>query len=255
VTAIHSTAGLLASGHALITRPPLRTPHHITTPAAMLGGGPGITRPGEAALAHRGVLFLNEAPEFARNVLQALRQPLQHREVTVSRSGSIVRFPAKFTLVAGMSSCPCGARPDCTCSPLQTRRYRARLTGELGSYIAIWLNAASIDPAAPTSGDDDADAISATRVAAARDRARHRLRRTPWHINADIPGAELRRSHLPPAEALAPINRAVDLGEISARAAHEIIRVAWTLADLAGNPRLSPADCAQALAFQLRVAG
>jgi magnesium chelatase family protein len=146
VTAIHSTAGPLASGHALITRPPLRTLHHTTTPAAMLGGGPGITRPGEAALAHRGVLFLDDAPEFARNVLQALRQPLQHREVTVSRSGSIVRFPAKFTLVAGMSPCPCGAQPDCTCSPLQTRRYRARLTGELGSYIAIWLNAASIDP-------------------------------------------------------------------------------------------------------------
>jgi magnesium chelatase family protein len=106
VTAIHSTAGLLASGHVLITRPPLRAQHHTTTPAAMIGGGPGITRPGEAALAHRGVLFLDDAPEFARNVLQALRQPLQHGEVTVSRSGSTIRFRAKFTLVAGMSRCP-----------------------------------------------------------------------------------------------------------------------------------------------------
>ncbi len=254
VTAIHSTAGLLAPGHAPITRPPLRAPHHTATPAAIVGGSPGITRPGEAALAHHGVLFLDDAPEFARNVLQALRQPLQHREVTVSHSGSTIRFPAKFTLVAGISPCPCGARSDCTCSPLQRRRYRARLTGELGTYIALWLNVPSLDPA-PTNGKDDADAVSAVRVAAARDRARHRLRHTPWHVNADIPGAELRRSHLPPAEALAPINRAVDLGEISARAAHDVVRVAWTLADLAGNPRPGPDECGQALAFHLGVAG
>ena len=254
VTAIHSTAGLLASGRALITRPPLRAPHHTATPAAIVGGGAGITRPGEVSLAHRGVLFLGDAPEFARNVLQALRQPLHHGEVMVSRSGSTIRFPAKFTLVAGMTPCPCGARPDCTCSPLQARRYRARLTRELGSHIAIWLNAPSVDVSTSASGHEDADAISAARVAAARDRTRHRLRGTPWHLNADIPGAELRRSHLPPAEALAPISRAVDLGEISARAAHEIVRVAWTLADLAGNPHPGPGECGQALAFHLGVA-
>ena len=254
VTAIHSTAGLLAPGHALITRPPLRAPHHTATPAAMLGGGNGITRPGEASLAHRGVLFLGDAPEFARNVLQALRQPLQHGEVMVSRSGSTIRFPAKFTLVAGMSPCPCGARPDCTCSPLQARRYRARLTGALGSHIAIWLNVPSFDVSTSASGHEDADAISVTRVTAARDRTRHRLRGTPWDLNADILGAELRRSHLPPAEALAPISRAVDLGEISRRSAHDIVRVAWTLADLAGNPRPGPGECGQALAFHLGVA-
>ena len=255
VTAIHSTAGLLESGHALITRPPLRAPHHTTTPAAMLGGGNGITRPGEAALAHRGVLFLDQAPEFARNVLQALRQPLQHREITVSRSGSTRPVPRQVHPRRRHVPMSLRRAPDCTCAPLQARRYRSRLVGQLGSHIAIWLNPRSIDPAAPADEEDDPDAVSATRVAVARDRARHWLRDTPWDLNADIPGAELRRSHLPPAEALAPISRAVDLGEISTRSAHQIVRVAWTLADLAGNGRPGPDECGQALAFHLRVAG
>ncbi len=256
VTAIHSAAGLLASGRALVIRPPLRAPHHTITPAAMAGGGPGITRPGEAALAHRGVLFLDQAPEFARSVLRILRQPLGHDEVTMSGSGWTVRFPAKFTLAAGMSSCPCGAWPGCACSLAQARRYRARLTSELGSYFAIWLNAACPEPAAATSRHcaENSDAMSAARVAAARDRARRRLKSTPWEINADIPGAELRGSYQPTPEAFAPIRRAVDLGEISARAADQVVRVAWTLADLAGSARPGAEECGQALAFQLGTA-
>ena len=109
VTAVHSVAGLLASRRPLITCPPLRSPHHTVTPAALAGGGAGIIRPGEAALAHRGVLFLQDAPEFAAGALRVLRQPLQHGEVTVARGGSTVVFPARFILVAGMAPCPCGA--------------------------------------------------------------------------------------------------------------------------------------------------
>jgi len=256
VTAVHSAAGLLGSGHALITRPPQRSPHHTATRAAILGGGSGMTRPGEAALAHRGVLLLADAPEFARDVLRALRQPLQDGEITVARSGSTVRFPAKFILVAGMAPCPCGARPRCSCSPLQARRYRARLTAELGHHISLWLHVARFGSAAarrqkPGAGADD---TSAARVVVARDRARHRLHGTPWQVNNDIPGAELRRSYQPTAEAFAPIRRAVDLGEISERAAHQIIRVAWTLADLAGEARPGAEECGQALAFHLGVA-
>ena len=134
VTAIYSAAGLLGPGHALITRPPFRAPHHTATRAAILGGGSGVIRPGEAALAHRGVLFLDDAPEFSRDVLASLRQPLQSGEVTVARGGSTVRFPARFTLVAGMAPCPCGTWPECPCTPMQARRYRARVAGELGSY-------------------------------------------------------------------------------------------------------------------------
>jgi magnesium chelatase family protein len=255
VTAVHSVAGLLASGHALITQPPYRAPHHTATRAAILGGGSGIIRPGEAALAHRGVLFLDDAPEFARDVLSALRQPLQEGQIVVARSGSTVRFPAKFILVAGMSPCPRGVRSDCSCSPLQARRYRARLTTELGSHIGVWLEVtrSGHNLAVSEQQNSDPDATSAARVAAARDRAHHRLTGTPWRVNADIPGAELRRSYQPTAEAIAPIARAVDLGEISPRAAYHVIRVAWTLADLAGAARPDAEECGQALAFQLGV--
>ncbi len=261
VTAIHSTAGLLGPGHALITRPPFRAPHHTATRAAILGGGTGTIRPGEAALAHRGVLFLHDAPEFPRDILASLRQPLQHGEITVARGGMTVRFPAKFTLIASTAPCPCGARTDCACSALQARRYRARLAAELGSHIAIFLDVAPPGPgptgAAPVHGDADAvsaERVSAERVAEARYRARRRLRDTPWQANSDIPAAQLRRSWPPTAEALAPVSRAIDLGEISARAAHQVIRVAWTLADLAGATRPGPDECGQALAFQLGVA-
>ena len=258
VTAIHSVAGLLASRRPLITCPPLRSPHHTVTPAALAGGGAGIIRPGEAALAHRGVLFLQDAPEFAAGALRVLRQPLQHGEVTVARGGSTVVFPARFILVAGMAPCPCGARPGCECTPLQARRYRARFTGVLGSYIAIWLHAAQPGKAGPGSaeagGPGDADVVLAARVAAARQRARRRLDGTPWRASADIPGAQLRRCYQPTAEALAPISRAVDLGEISPLAAHQVIGVAWTLADLAGEARPGAQECGLALAFGLGVA-
>jgi magnesium chelatase family protein len=256
VTAIHSAAGLLGPGHALITRPPFRAPHHTATRAAILGGGTSVILPGEAALAHRGVLFLHDAPEFPRDILTSLRQPLQHGEITVARAGTTARFPAKFTLIASTAPCPCGGRMDCSCSALQARRYRARLAGELGSHIAIFLEAAPPRPAATGTAPthDDTDATSAARVAAARYRARRRLRDTPWQANGDIPAAELRRCYPPTPEALAPVSRAADLGEISARAAHDVARVAWTLADLAGAARPGPDECGQALAFQLGVA-
>jgi len=256
VTAIHSAAGLLGAGHALITRPPFRAPHHTAARAAILGGRTATIRPGDATLAHRGVLFLHDAPEFPRDILTSLRQPLQHGEITIARAGHTIRFPAKFTLIASTAPGPCPGTMDCSCSGLQARRYRARPTAELGSHIAIFLNITPPAPATAGAGPthQDADATSAERVAAARDRARHRLRDTPWQANGDVPAAQLRRSWPPTAEAFAPVSRAVDLGEISARAAHQVIRVAWTLADLAGTARPGPDECGQALAYQLGVA-
>jgi magnesium chelatase family protein len=174
--------------------------------------------------------------------------------VTVTRSGTTVRFPARFTLVATMSPCPCGTRPGCcSCTPLQARRYRARLTDGLGSHISLWLPITQTDGIReePAAG---ADATRAARIAAARTRARHRLRSTPWQLNNDIPGTELRRSYQPTAEAFAPVSRAVDLGEITERAAHQVIRVAWTLADLFGEAWPGPDECGLALAFQLGTA-
>jgi len=255
VAAVWSVAGLLGPGHALVTRPPFRAPHHTATAVALAGGGPGITRPGEAALAHRGVLFLDQAPEFARDALTVLRQPLSQGAVTITRAGQTARFPAKFILVAGLPPCPCGGRDRCPCTPVQGRRYRARLTGDLGSHFSIWADVARVVTDATDGGRHGGSSGdgSAARVAEARDRARHRLRGTPWQLNSDIPGAELRRSFRPDAGALAPVSRAVDLGEISVRAAGQVVRVAWTLADLAGAARPGVLECGQALAFQLGV--
>lgn len=255
VSAIHSAAGLLGSGHPLVLNPPFRAPHHTITPAGMAGGGSGITRPGEAALAHRGVLFVNQAPEFARATLATLRQALRHGEITIARGGHLTRLPARFLLAASAAPCPCASRSGCTCTPLQKLRYRARLTSELGNHIAIWLNDTPPPPVTNGTGqaESDPDAQSSARVATARDRTRHRLRDTPWTLNADIPGTEMRRSYPPSPEALAPVVRAVDLGEISVRAARQVVRVAWTLADLAGTDRPGAQECGQALAFCLGV--
>jgi magnesium chelatase family protein len=255
VSAIRSVAGLLGPAQVLITRPPFRAPHYSATPAELAGGGSGIIRPGEAALAHRGVLFLDQAPEFARGALAVLRQPLQDGAVTIARSGRTVVFPARFTLVAGMTRCPWGGAAGCACTPLQVRRYRARLTGELGSYISIWLNVAPSVPAAPGPGAQagNADALSAARIAGAGDRARHRLRDTPWQRNGDIASAQLRRFFRPSPEAFTPVSRAVELGEISVHAADQVIRLAWTLADLESLGEPGPDQCGQALAFQLGV--
>jgi magnesium chelatase family protein len=254
VAAIHSVAGLLTAGAALPVRPPLRSPHHTITPAAMTGGGSGTIRPGEATLAHHGVLVLEDAPEYTRAVLEVLRQPLREGEITVRRSGTVVRFPAKFTLAASMGACPCGGWPACECLPVAVRRYRTRLTSVLGEHIPIWIGPRGPSPGELGGSEVAPWAASAERVAEARERARRRLDGTPWQVNTEIPGAEMRRAYLPTAEAFAPISRAVDLGEISHRTAFDVLRVAWTLADLARTSRPGAAECGQALAFRMGVA-
>jgi magnesium chelatase family protein len=244
VAAIHSAAGILDPGRQAISRPPYQAPHHTITPAAMLGGGPGTIRSGVAPLAHHGVLFLENAPEFARDVLAALRQPLHHRTVTIARGGATVQFPARFILIASMGRCPCGSTPGCACTPLQAARYQRRLTRDLGSYFDLHLSFASGRP-------EESDMASAARVAAARAQARRRLAGAPWRLNADIPGPELRRRYQPPPLALAAVNRAIDNGQLSIQAASRVVRVAWTLADLDGQPQPGKAECDDALALHL----
>jgi magnesium chelatase family protein len=248
VTAIHSTAGLLQPGSELLTEPPWRSPHHTITLPGMLGGGTGIVSPGEAALAHHGVLFLDQAPEFGRGILTALRQPLTCGQVTISRGAIITRFPARFTLITTMTPCPCGTGPGCTCSPLQARRYTARLTSDLGRYFSLRLTVTGENP--PGRAEPDPH-LWAARVADARDRARHRLRDTNWQRNADIPAPELTRHWQPGTRAIASLTRAVDLGQVSRPAAAQVIRLAWTLADLAGQPKPGPDEIQHALTLQL----
>jgi magnesium chelatase family protein len=249
VAALHSAAGQPGPANPPVTHPPYRAPHHTVSLPALLGGSSHGIRPGETALAHRGVLFLDQAPEFSRDVLASLRQPLQHGEVRIARGGTTVSFPAQFILIAGLPPCPCRGRPGCSCTPAQARRYRGRLTSTLGPDLGLWIRILPPEPG--DSGSSAATAASQHRVTAARDRARRRLHGTPWQVNASIPAAELRRSYLPTSGALRAIRRAVDLGQISGRAASHILRAAWTIADLNGVARPGALECTQALAYHL----
>jgi magnesium chelatase family protein len=260
VTSIHSVAGTLPPGSPLMTDPPFCAPHHTATKAAIVGGGSGAIHPGAASLAHRGCLFLDEAPEFARDVLDALRQPLESGEVVVARSGLTARFPARFTLVLAANPCPCakGTAPQssCTCTPATRRRYLARLSGPLLDRVDLKVELLPVTRAELLSDRrfTEPSSVVARRVVAARKRAEARLAGTPWRVNGEIPGSDLRRTFAPAAGALAPLERAMDLGQISARGVDRILRVAWTLADLAGVPQPTVAETSHALGLWLGVA-
>jgi magnesium chelatase family protein len=259
VSAIHSVAGTLPASRPLVTDPPFCAPHHTATKAAIVGGGSGTIRPGAASLAHHGCLFLDEAPEFSRDVLDALRQPLESGEVTVARCGLTARFPARFTLVLAANPCPCArpvtARSACTCTPMARRRYLARLSGPLLDRVDVKVDFLPVGRAELLSDRQftEPSAVVAARVERARERAAARLAGTPWRLNAEVPGSELRRSYAPAAGALAPLERAMDLGEISARGADRIIRMSWTLADLGDTPRPGTAEISYALGLWLGV--
>jgi magnesium chelatase family protein len=257
VTSIHSVAGTLPVGSPLLTEPPFCAPHHTATKAAIVGGGTGILHPGAASLAHHGCLFLDEAPEFGRDVLDALRQPLESGEVVVARCGLTARFPARFTLVLAANPCPCakGAATSaaCTCTPATKRRYLARLSGPLLDRVDVKVGLLPVGRAELLSDRSFAESspVVAARVAAARERTAARLQGTPWRLNAEIPGSELRRVFPPAPGSLGPLERAMDLGRISARGVDRVIRVAWTLADLAGIARPTVSETSYALGLWL----
>jgi magnesium chelatase family protein len=212
-------------------------------PAIVGGGSYGVIRPGAASLAHRGVLFLDEAPEFRRDVLDALRQPLEAGEVIIARQAMIARFPARFALVLAANPCPC-AKADaggegCECSPATRRRYLARLSGPLLDRVDVKVRVERVSRTQMLhdAASAESSAAVALRVAQARDRAASRLGGTPWQVNADVPGAELRKSFALQPKALAELDHAMEIGLVSARGADKIIRVAWTIADLEARPR------------------
>jgi magnesium chelatase family protein len=260
VTAIHSVAGTLPRDCPLLTSPPFCGPHHTASKAAIVGGGSGIIHPGAASLAHQGVLFLDEAPEFGRDVLDALRQPLESGEVVIARSGATARFPARFTLVLAANPCPCARaaaspRSKCSCSPATRRRYLGRLSGPLLDRVDVKVELLPVGRAELLSDRKFAEssATVAARVAQARERAARRFRGTPWRVNAAVPGSELRRSFAPVRSAMAPLERAMEIGEVSARGIDKIVRVSWTLSDLAGKDRPTIDECGYALGLWLGV--
>jgi magnesium chelatase family protein len=261
VTAVHSVAGTLAPGTPLLSAPPFMAPHHTASKAAIVGGGSGgMLRPGAASLAHRGVLFLDEAPEFGRDCLDALRQPLESGEIVLARSGVTARFPARFTLVLAANPCPCaktaGPAEGCSCSPTTRRRYLGRLSGPLLDRVDVKIELLPVGRKELLNdrGLAEPSAVVAERVAAARERTGRRLAGTPWRLNAEVPGSELRRTWAPSAGALRVVEKALERGTISARGVVKVIRVAWTIADLAGRPRPGKAECDQALGLWLGVA-
>ncbi|MDS1270623.1 YifB family Mg chelatase-like AAA ATPase [Lipingzhangella sp. LS1_29] len=252
VSAIHSVAGALAPERPLVTEPPFRAPHHSATRAAVVGGGTTVLQPGAASLAHRGVLLMDEAPEFDSGILDALRQPLETGEIVVSRAAATARFPARFQLVLAANPCPC-SQPGhlCTCPATVRRRYLARLSGPLLDRVDMKIE---VVPAtrAELLGSPAAAESSATvadRVAQARERAAERLRDTPWCVNAAVPGSELRRRFPLPGQATGVLSRALERGTISARGVDRITRVAWTVADLARRPHPTAEEVGFALAL------
>jgi magnesium chelatase family protein len=254
VTAIHSVAGLL-DGRPLVATRPVRAPHCTISDAALLGGGSPI-RPGEVTLAHRGVLFLDELPEFRRNVLEPLRQPLEERRITVARGAGAVAFPADFQLIAAMNPCPCGYLGDpaeiCHCTPPVLDRYRARVSGPLLDRIDLHVEVPRI-PVGVLTDDGAAEEPSAAvrlRIDAARVRQRARLPGRAAACNAHIGGRETRRLCRIGVAGRRLLEAASERLGLSARAYTRILRVARTIADLADEAEITSAHLAEAVQYR-----
>lgn len=257
VTAIHSIAGTLPAEAPLVTRPTFEAPHHSATMAALIGGGSGQIRPGALCRAHRGVLFLDEAPEFPRAVLDTLRQPLERGQVTIHRAAGSATFPCRAQLVLAANPCPCASAAGdtaCTCSALERRRYTARLSGPLLDRIDLRVDLPPVTRAAWLDGlgAPESTAAVALRVTAARGVAAERLAGTGLSLNSQVPGRLLRERWPIPRSALRLAEHALERGALSVRGFDRVLRVAWTLADLAGRSVPGADEIAEALGMRLQ---
>ncbi len=255
VTKIHSVAGILNEEGMVCTRP-FRTPHHTATTVSMCGGGSRTVKPGEISLAHNGVLFLDEMPEYSRSTLEALRQPLEDGCITVTRSSGAVTFPANFMLCASMNPCPCGnygsADKVCTCTPAAIRKYRSRISGPLLDRIDIQVEVDSVkydDLAAPK--EEEPSAAVRARVEKARGLQRERFAgEKAIRTNADMSERELRRFCPLSRECENILRASFESLHLSARARSRIIKVARTIADLAGEEKIRPEHLLEAVSYR-----
>ena len=257
VTAVHSVAGLLPADAPLLCRPPYQAPHHTASAAALVGGGSRHARPGAASLSHRGILFLDEAPEFQSGVLDALRQPLESGEVVIARSGGVARYPARFQLVLAANPCPCAApagEAECRCTSTAKRRYFGRISGPLLDRIDLQVTLQAVTPGdlLGSLGEAEPSDAVAGRVLEARAVAADRLAGTGWRINADVPGPQLRTRWRLPARVTAGADTRLDKGQLSARGYDRILRISWTISDLAGRDRPVHSDVEEAVALRTR---
>jgi magnesium chelatase family protein len=255
-TRIHSVAGLLPPGQALVTERPFRAPHHTISDAALVGGGMSTIRAGEISLAHHGVLFLDELPEFARNVLEVLRQPLEERRITISRTKMTVEYPCNVMLVCSMNPCPCGnfgnPKHECTCSPHQIQRYMAKISGPLLDRIDIHIEVQPVEHrelAASRRGEPSA--VIRQRVIAARARQAERFAgRAGVFKNADMGPRELEQFCALDGHGRSLLEAAMNRLGLSARAYDRILKVARTIADLDGSPSITPVHLSEAIQYR-----
>jgi len=254
VSAIHSLAGFTLED-GLISRPPYSAPHHSASVPSMVGGGSRIARPGAVSRAHRGVLFLDEAPEFGSRVLEALRTPLEAGQVTIGRSESEARYPARFQLVLAANPCPCGNAGTigavCECTPMAVRRYSEKLSGPIRDRIDVSQPMLPMRKSylANSLSRAESSAVVAARVADAQARQRHRLAGTGWQSNSEVSGSYLRR-RLPLPDNIEMLDRALATGSLSPRGVDKILRLAWTIGDLAGLSRPGTEELSIALAMR-----
>jgi magnesium chelatase family protein len=254
LAAIRSVAGRLPATGALSTVPPIEAPHHSSSLAALVGGGSGLARPGAVSLAHRGLLFLDEAPEWPAHLLDSLRTPLEEGEIRLARAEGTIRYPARFQLLLAANPCPCAPAHDrdCVCPSLRRRRYLGRLSGPLLDRVDLRAHMYPLTALSAASGDEESTATVRTRVLAARAAAAQRWAGQGWRTNAEVPGPVLRTRFALPRAAVRPLETALRSGELTARGADRALRVAWTLADLAGRDRPDQELVSTALFFRDR---
>lgn len=258
VTKIYSIAGLLESGKSLITERPFRSPHHTASHVGLIGGGNNI-RPGEISLAHRGVLFLDELPEFPRQVLEVLRQPVEDHKVTISRSSGSLTFPAQFILLAAQNPCPCGflgdLKKNCTCLPGQIAKYRKRISGPLLDRIDIYLEVPAVEVDKLTTGEDaESSHQIRNRVSRAR---RIQQERFGGRIltNSEMTNQDIKQFCSITSEGLEILKKAISSLNLSARGYHRVLKLARTIADISNSDNIQLEHIAEALQYRLREEG
>ncbi len=254
VTQVASVAGTLAAGQALVNRRPFRAPHHTVSDAGLIGGG-SVPRPGEVSLAHHGVLFLDELPEFKKSVLEVMRQPLEDGWVTITRASATVDYPARFMLVAAMNPCPCGYHGDprrqCTCSPRQVRQYLGRVSGPLMDRIDIQIEVPAVpfkDLSDETAGPPSAEYREL--VLASRQRQAQRFSHNGIYCNAQMNTKQTQRYCRLGHDCLGLLERAMDRFKLSARAYNRIRKIARTIADLDGADEIGLAHISEAIGYR-----